>query len=219
MEKTLSLVEKTNYLPHPSNVFNCFSLPFDKVKVVILGQDPYHTKGMAHGYAFSVLPTHKGRTPPSLANIRKVVESTTQSKMTKDDLRAWVERGVLLLNTCLTVEEGKAGSHSEKMGWESLTFSVLKALQAKGGVHFVFLGNHAKEFFACADIDNSFDHLLEEKPYNKRYTLEGETLFLANNNFGYLTTHPSPYSFKNGFSNTLLFFHIANSFNKNFWST
>ena len=133
-------------LPPKADWFKALELtPFEKVKVVLLGQDPYHTKGMAHGLAFSVLP-HVKKIPPSLQNIFREYQTDLGFCAPRNgDLRLWAERGVLLLNTILTVEEGKANSH-KGLGWERLTYEICKALSKRGGVVFLFMGKQAAEY-------------------------------------------------------------------------
>ncbi|WP_445946714.1 uracil-DNA glycosylase [Shewanella sp.] len=130
--------------PPSEEVFEAFKkTPFDKVKVVILGQDPYHGKGQAHGLCFSV--SNGIKIPPSLANIYKELAEDIEgfSVPEQGDLRAWAEQGILLLNTVLTVEEGKAHSHA-KWGWERFTDEVLIALNERDApVIFVLWGAHA----------------------------------------------------------------------------
>ncbi len=132
--------------PAPQDVFNAFKLtPFEKVRVVILGQDPYHGIGQAHGLAFSV---QKGvKTPPSLVNIYKTLakEYAHFRIPQHGNLTEWAEQGVLLLNTVLTVEQGKAHSHAQ-IGWEQFTDKVIEVLNAQGE-HLVFLlwGAHAQK--------------------------------------------------------------------------
>ena len=124
------------------------STPFDSVKCVILGQDPYHTKGMAHGLAFSVLP-HWTRLPPTLQNIHKEYVSDLGYESPRSGcLRNWAERGVLLLNTSLTVEQGKADSHA-KAGWSLLCYETLRSLHERGGVVFNLWGSRAQEYEAA----------------------------------------------------------------------
>lgn len=137
--------------PSPRNLFAALrATRFDDVKVVILGQNPYHTKGLAHGYAFSVLP-HIKKLPPSLRNILKEYETDLGYPAPKTgDLRLWAERGVLLLNTCLTVEEGKTNSH-EDFGWDMLTFDILRGLDARGGCVFNLWGRQAQSFIGCIE--------------------------------------------------------------------
>lgn len=120
---------KTIY-PRGSDIFNAFKLtPFSKVKVVIIGQDPYHGPGQAHGLCFSV--QDGVRPPPSLQNIFKEIKADLGFIPPKSgNLTKWAEQGVLLLNTSLTVEDGKAGSHRGK-GWEEFTDRVIAALSER----------------------------------------------------------------------------------------
>ena len=150
-----------SYLP-----YDCYAAlrltPFDKVKCVILGQDPYHTKGMAHGLAFSVLP-HVKTLPPSLRNIFKEYQSDLDYPPPRNgDLRLWAERGRLLLNSVLTVEEAKPGSH-KGIGWERLTFEILTVLNEDDRPKvFMFWGKDAQQF--NARISNP-KHLLLTAPH------------------------------------------------------
>lgn len=117
--------------------------PLDQVKVVILGQDPYHGPGQAHGLAFSVQPGV--RTPPSLANIYKELASDLGCPIpAHGNLETWAKQGVLLLNNALTVEEARAGSH-QNMGWEAITDAAVAAVAAKPEpCVFLLWGNHAR---------------------------------------------------------------------------
>jgi uracil-DNA glycosylase len=135
--------------PRPKQLFAALrTTKFQDVKVVILAQDPYHTKGLAHGYAFSVLP-HIKKLPASLRNIQtEYCSDLGYPKPKTGDLRPWAERGVLLLNTCLTVEEGRPNSH-EDFGWDMLTFDILRALDSRGGVVFNLWGRQAQHFKGC----------------------------------------------------------------------
>lgn len=131
--------------PKAGKIFNAFNLcPFDKVKVVILGQDPYHEPNQAHGLCFSVLdPTP---TPPSLVNIYKEIKQDLGVDSPKSgDLTRWAEQGVLLLNATLTVQAHKAGSHQNK-GWEKFTDSVIHHLaQEREGIVFILWGSYAQK--------------------------------------------------------------------------
>ncbi len=120
----------TTIYPPGALIFNAFNTtPFDQVKVVILGQDPYHNPGEAMGLSFSV-PRGK-RTPPSLGNIFKEMRDDVGFKeVGHGDLTAWAEQGVFLLNSMLTVERNKAGSH-KKLGWQTFTDAVIGSLSAK----------------------------------------------------------------------------------------
>src|SRR5665213_2841013 len=117
--------------PKGSDIFNAFNkTPFDKVKVVILGQDPYHGENQAHGLSFSV---QKGITiPPSLRNIYKELQTDIPGFKIPNhgDLKEWAEQGVLLLNATLTVRENTPGSHQKK-GWEEFTDTVIKTISDK----------------------------------------------------------------------------------------
>jgi uracil-DNA glycosylase len=134
-----------NVYPPDDQVFAAFEhTPFDAVKVVLLGQDPYHGPGQAHGLCLSVLPGVAP--PPSLANMLE--ELATDIGCTKPDhgcLESWANQGVLLLNTVLTVREGEAGSH-QGHGWERFTDAVIRALDARREpVVFALWGNQAKK--------------------------------------------------------------------------
>lgn len=159
--------------PHPKNIFRAFDLcPFEKVKVVILGQDPYHGEKQANGLAFAV--DEETRVPPSLQNIFKEIENDLGKPLvhTDGDLSRWAEQGVLLLNATLTVRAHAAGSHQEK-GWEQFTDAAIRALsQERAGLVFMLWGNYAKA--KGAHIDRS-KHLVLEAP------------------------HPSPFSAASGF--------------------
>ena len=160
---------------YPPNalVFNAFEhTPFDKVKVVILGQDPYHGAGQAHGLSFSV---QKGTPfPPSLQNIFKELMSDISDYKypANGDLTFWADQGVLLLNATLTVQANKAGSH-QKMGWEKFTDKVIEELSnRKTGIVFLLWGKYAQ---AKGDLIDSGKHFILK------------------------AAHPSPFSAYNGF--------------------
>ena len=130
--------------PHPRDIFRSLELTtFDNVKVVILGQDPYHGQNQAHGLAFSVqknLPK-----PPSLKNIiKEISEDLKIEKRSSGDLTNWAKQGVLLLNTCLTVSPGRPGSHSH-LGWQEFTDSVIKAVDTKDRIVFILWGSYARK--------------------------------------------------------------------------
>ena len=131
--------------PEEQNVFKALELtPFELVKVVILGQDPYHGFGQAHGLSFSV---QKGiPLPPSLRNIYKELQEDIGGEIpTEGDLSHWAKQGVLLLNTVLTVEEGNANSH-KGMGWETLTNRLIESLnELKHPVIFILWGKPAQD--------------------------------------------------------------------------
>ncbi|TMO82690.1 uracil-DNA glycosylase [Pseudoalteromonas spongiae] len=138
--------EGVNVFPPADEVFSAFSsTAFEDVKVVILGQDPYHGLNQAHGLAFSVKPGIKA--PPSLANMYKELATDIDGFTIPNHgyLQAWAEQGVLLLNTVLTVEQGQAHSH-KKLGWETFTDRVIAALNEHGnGIVFLLWGSHAQK--------------------------------------------------------------------------
>lgn len=135
-----------NIFPAEDKVFSAFDyLDLVDIKVVILGQDPYHGQGQAHGLAFSVEPNIK--IPPSLVNIYKELATDIQGFEipAHGHLTKWAEQGVLLLNTVLTVQEGNAHSHA-KLGWETFTDAVVASLNDKNpGCVFILWGSHAQK--------------------------------------------------------------------------
>lgn len=138
--------------PPGENIFNALnSTPFDAVRVVILGQDPYHGPGQAHGLCFSVLPGV--RIPPSLANIYREIQSDLGIAPSHSGyLQAWAAQGVLLLNSVLTVEHGQAGSHQGK-GWELFTDAIIRLLNVdREGLVFMLWGSYAKKKGAGIDV-------------------------------------------------------------------
>ncbi|MDX2004799.1 MAG: uracil-DNA glycosylase [Meiothermus sp.] len=158
--------------PPPQDVFNALEYtPYDRVRVLVVGQDPYHGKGQAHGLAFSVRPGV--RPPPSLENIFQELESDLGvPRPSHGCLEGWARQGVLLLNTSLTVRAGQAASHKGK-GWEHFTDAVIRAVNAKTEpVIFVLWGKHAQEKQALIDATR---HTVLKAP------------------------HPSPYSAASGF--------------------
>ena len=145
--------------PPGSQIFRAFDLtPLNELKVVILGQDPYHGPGQAHGLSFSVSAGVPA--PPSLKNIFKEIESDLGVKMSGyPDLEKWARQGVLLLNAVLTVRAGMAASHS-KIGWEEFTDAVIRYISDNcEGVVFLLWGNFARGKSAL--IDRSRHHVLE----------------------------------------------------------
>ena len=151
---------KTIY-PKKSLVFSAFTTDLNDVKVVILGQDPYHTPGAAEGLAFSVPNTQP--IPPSLINIYKEIDSDIgHHENPTGSLRNWQEQGVLLLNTVLTVEAHKAGSHRNK-GWETFTTATIKYLNDnKDNLVFMLWGRDARNKKVLID---SSRHLILEAPH------------------------------------------------------
>ncbi len=140
-------IEYKNHTIYPpkSEVLSAFRLTsYQNVKVVLLGQDPYHQPNQAHGLAFSV--KEGNRIPPSLRNIYKEIEATTTVKCPiSGDLTRWAEQGVLLLNAVLTVRDSEAGSHRDK-GWEQFTdFVIFKLNEREEPVIFMLWGNYAKK--------------------------------------------------------------------------
>jgi len=135
--------------------------PFHNVRVVILGQDPYHGEGQAHGLAFSV--RQNMAIPPSLRNIYKELDAEFGPKSRTDgDLTGWAEQGVLLLNATLTVEQGAAGSHQNK-GWENFTDAIIRAVNDKHEpVVFMLWGSYAQKKGAFIDRKK---HLVLEAPH------------------------------------------------------
>ncbi len=149
------------YPPGPL-IFNALdSTPFDAVRVVILGQDPYHGPGQAHGLCFSV--PDGTPPPPSLVNIfREIQDDLGRPPPTSGNLQAWAEQGVLLLNAVLTVERGEAGAHQGK-GWERFTDRVVRELNAhRDGLVFMLWGSHALKKGSAIDRDR---HLVLTAPH------------------------------------------------------
>jgi len=172
--KEFLILEKSNHRVYPPGglIFNAFRLtPFNKVRVVLLGQDPYHGHGQAHGLCFSVPP---GITlPPSLVNIFKEVERDLGIPVpSSGNLEKWARQGVLLLNATLTVRANQPGSHQRK-GWENFTNAVIARLSEKRvGLIFLLWGKFAQE---------------------------KEVLINTNRHYVLKAAHPSPYSAFNGF--------------------
>lgn len=164
--------------PRGNDIFNALNTTsFDKVRVVILGQDPYHGPGQAMGLSFSV---PKGvQLPPSLQNIYKEIEAEYGTKMPRTgDLTKWAEQGVLLLNATLTVRAANAGSHQKK-GWEEFTDAVIRALNDQHE-HIVFMlwGSYAQKKGAFIDRKK---HLVLESPHPS--PLSAHRGFLGNGHF------------------------------------
>ena len=180
--------QSTTVFPPKEEIFNAFSLcPFNEVKVVILGQDPYHGLGQAHGLSFSVRGEVK--VPPSLQNIYKELKTDIGNEIpTSGNLEHWSKQGVLLLNATLTVESGKPGSH-HGLGWETFTDSVIKNISDKKE-HVVFLlwGNFAR---SKSSLINESKHLILEAPHPSPFS--AYTGFFGCKHFSktndYLTAH------------------------------
>lgn len=141
--------------PDKENIYQAFDLtPFDNVKVVILGQDPYHGPNQAHGLAFSVQPNAKF--PPSLRNMYQELEDDIGCVRTSPHLQDWAREGVLLLNTVLTVRQGEAHSHKE-IGWETFTDEVIQTVsQNLSNVVFVLWGKPAQQKIKLIDTSKHF---------------------------------------------------------------
>jgi uracil-DNA glycosylase len=192
---TLERQHKSIY-PPLELVYSAFELTnFDDVKVVIIGQDPYHQSGVANGLSFSV--NEQDKLPKSLANIFKELMSDLGIKNSNGDLRAWSKQGVFLLNTILTVEDGKAMSH-KNMGWEVFTRTIIETLNKDNNPKvFLLWGNQAQKFSQL--ISNS-RHLIIS------------------------SSHPSPLSAYNGFFGSKPFskinkFLISNNLSAIKWNT
>ena len=184
---------KVIYPPSPL-IFNAFNhTPFDKVRVVIIGQDPYHgqdnsrgkdnAQPQAHGLSFSV---PKGiAPPPSLLNIFKEISVDLGINMVKSgDLTPWANQGVLLLNATLTVEQGQAGSHQNK-GWEQFTDAAIAALnEHRDGLVFVLWGSYAQKKGAFIDENK---HLVLKSPHPS--PLSAHRGFFGNHQFSTINQH------------------------------
>lgn len=149
LQRAMSYVENERsartVFPSPDEMFTAFHLtPLASTRVVVLGQDPYHGEGQAHGLSFSVKPGVKA--PPSLVNIFKELESDLgHARPASGSLEPWARRGVLLLNTLLSVRSGEPGSH-QKQGWEGFTDGVLRALSARDEpIVFLLWGTFARK--------------------------------------------------------------------------
>ena len=156
---------RTVYPPREERFAALTLTPLDEVKVVILGQDPYHGPGQAHGLAFSV--PDGMRLPPSLRNIYKELESDLGVPARQDgDLTRWATQGVLLLNTSLTVEAGKAGSHAGR-GWEAITDACVRAVAARHQSSvFILWGSHAQQKARrIPELGAGSPHLVIESPH------------------------------------------------------
>lgn len=136
--------------PAPENVFNALNYcKYEDIKVVIIGQDPYHQPGQAHGLCFSVLEGTKY--PPSLENIFKEIKADTGEVCTSGNLTRWAKQGVLLLNTVLTVRDSQPNSHKNK-GWETFTTEIIKKVNEKSEpVIFLLWGANARAFESLID--------------------------------------------------------------------
>lgn len=173
--------------PAPANIFNAFNLcPLDKVKVVIIGQDPYHEPGQAHGLCFSVLPPTP--VPPSLINIYKEIESDLgRPSKTSGDLTEWAKQGVLLLNATLTVQAHQAASHAGK-GWELFTDAVIRETSKRDNIVYMLWGAYAQK---KADFVNPEKNLVLKSVHPS--PLSARRGFFGNHHFSkaneYLVAH------------------------------
>lgn len=158
-KNTLELVKKEyskkEIYPSEQNIFKALNLTsYEDVKVVIIGQDPYHGEGEANGLAFSL--NENVRTTPSLRNIFKELDSDLNIKRISNDLSGWAKQGVLLLNAILTVEKDRPLSHKD-LGWEKITDYLIKYISNnKKGVVFILWGNYAKEKAKLIDPSKHF---------------------------------------------------------------
>ena len=179
----------TTIYPPAKLIFNAFDhCPFDKVKVVIIGQDPYHGAGQANGLCFSV---NKGiAMPPSLVNIFKEIAADTGKPMPTDgDLTRWSDQGVLLLNATLTVRAGNAGSH-QRRGWEEFTDAAIRTLAEKReNIVFILWGSYAQRKGAFIDRNK---HLVLTSPHPS--PLSAYAGFFGNHHF----TLTNDFLIKNG---------------------
>jgi uracil-DNA glycosylase len=174
---------KVIYPPIPL-IFKAFNhTPFEQVRVVIIGQDPYHGDGQAHGLSFSVPDGVKP--PPSLANIFKEITSDLGVSMSGScDLSPWAAQGVLMLNATLTVEQANAGSH-QKRGWEAFTDTVIAALNAqRENLIFVLWGSYAQKKGAIIDTAN---HLVLQSVHPS--PLSAHRGFFGNHQFSQINQH------------------------------
>ena len=184
MNKINQLYDKKVVYPAQDNIFKALKLtPYSNVKVVIVGQDPYHGENEANGLSFSVSPGIK--LPPSLKNIYKeLYDDLKIDRKDNGDLTDWAEQGVLLLNTVLTVEKDKPASH-RNFGWELLTDYIIKTLnEKKEPIVFILWGNFAKN---KAKLITNQRHLIitssHPSPFSARYGFFGSKPFSKANNF------------------------------------
>ena len=173
--------EYANHRIYPSgkNIFHAFNLcPFDKIKVVVLGQDPYHGKNQANGLSFSV--NKEILIPPSLKNIYKELSNNFQDFNFQDgDLSPWASQGVLLINSILTVRKGKPGSH-QGIGWQDFTDEVIKIIsKRKKNIVFLLWGSFAKSKVVL--IRNKKEHLILSSSHPSPFSAHKG--FFGNNHF------------------------------------
>ena len=162
LENNIQAVLDTDFCsirPEPQNFFKALALtPLDSVKVVIIGQDPYHSPGLAQGLAFSIpdnIPIHSREFPSSLRNISKALALEGFGTLPNGDLQDWAKQGVLLLNTALSVKLGEAGSHT-KLGWQHLIDDLISALALKkSSLVWMLWGGHAQSKSALIEVGNN----------------------------------------------------------------
>ena len=187
IKKSILNYKKSGKIIYPKNneIFNAINLTdFEKTKVIILGQDPYHGPGQAHGLSFSVKDGIKP--PPSLINIFKEIESDLSINVEKGNgnLTRWAKQGVLLLNSLLTVEKGKPLSHKE-IGWETLTDKIIEVLnQNKRGLVFILWGSHARsKKYLISQNENLIIESAHPSPLSAHRGFIGSKPFSRTNNF------------------------------------
>ena len=189
LDNILNIIKNSNKTIYPSykNIFRSLNLTsFKDVKVVIIGQDPYHGENEANGLSFSI--NKEIKITPSLRNIFKELEDDLNIKRTNTDLQGWAKQGVLLLNSILTVEKDHPLSHSY-IGWQEITNYIIKYINDnKKNVVFILWGNFAKEYKNIIDA-------------NKHYIIE--------------SAHPSPFSARRGFFGSKPFSKTNNYLIKN----
>lgn len=187
MSKVDKLYTEKDIYPQYENIFRALSLtPFDSVKVVIIGQDPYHGEGEANGLAFSL--NEDVKITPSLRNIFKELQNDLNIVRNNKDLSSWAEQGVLLLNSILTVEKDKPLSH-KNIGWEDITDNIIKYISDnKKNVVFILWGNNAQKKEKLIDL-------------NKHLVIK--------------SAHPSPLSASRGFFGSKPFSKTNNYLKKN----
>ena len=143
--------------PDQSLIFNALHLtPVDSVKVVILGQDPYHSPGLAQGLAFSVpkdIPLQSKQFPSSLRNINKAMMLEGFGSLANGDLSHWAKQGILLLNTALSVRLGEANSHAQ-LGWKSFVVEIIQKISQQPNLVWLLWGGHAQSLEECIDNPN-----------------------------------------------------------------
>lgn len=182
----LYLSSNDDYFPSKENIFNAFKLtPYENIKIVLIGQDPYHEENQAHGLAFSVLTS---KLPKSLQNIFKELENDLGIKRTNGNLSDWATQGVFLINSTLTVKKHLANSHKD-IGWNIFTDNVIKEIEKNDNpIVYILLGNFAQ----------SKNQLITNK-----------------NHFIIETSHPSFFSCNKGFFGSKIFSRANNILIKN----